>query len=62
MSKARCEERTMTKMATRLAALSLLRLGGFHGGRDAGFGMFLVGAVLVGVVVWVMARGSRNAA
>jgi hypothetical protein len=52
----------MTTMATRLAALSLLRLGGFHGGRDAGFGVFLVGVVLVGVVVWVMARGSRNAA
>jgi hypothetical protein len=52
----------MTAMATRLAALSLLRFGGFHGGRDAGFGVFLVAVVLAGVVVWVMARGSRNAA
>ncbi|MGO9436696.1 MAG: hypothetical protein ACLPH3_02380 [Terracidiphilus sp.] len=52
----------MTTRATRLAAMSLLRFGGFHGGRDDGFGLFLVSVVLVGVVIWVMMRSDKNAA
>jgi len=52
----------MTAMATRLAALSWLRFGGFHGGRDGDFGAVLVGLVLIGVVAWVMMRNDRGAA
>jgi len=62
MSAGRCEESAMTTIATRLAALNLLRFGGLHGGRDGDFGAVLVGLVLIGVVAWVMARGSKNAA
>ena len=51
----------MATMANTLA-LSLLRLGGFRGGRDGDFGAVLVGLVLIGVVAWVMMRNDRDAA
>jgi hypothetical protein len=49
-------------MTRTLAAMNWLRMSGLHGTRDRGFGTFLVGVVLVGVVAWVLARGSRNEA
>jgi len=52
----------MSTMAQRLAAMSWLRFGGFHGGRDGDFGAVLVGLVLIGVVAWVMLRNDRDAA
>ena len=52
----------MRTMALRLAAMSWLRGGGLHGGRDGDFGAVLVGLVLIGVVVWVMMRNDRDAA
>jgi hypothetical protein len=62
MSAGWCEESTMRTMAQRLAAMSWLRFGGFHGGRDGDFGAVLVGLVLIGVVAWVMMRNDRDAA
>jgi hypothetical protein len=62
MSAGRCEELAMRTMAQRLAAMSWLRGGGLHGGRDGDFGAVLVGLVLIGVVVWVMMRNDRDAA
>jgi hypothetical protein len=56
----RCEEAAMVKTQT-LAMMSWSRMGGLHGARDGGFGTLLVSVVLVAVVVWVLARGGRNA-
>jgi hypothetical protein len=50
----------MVKTQT-LAMMNWFRMGGLHGARDGGFGTFLVSVVLVAVVVWVLARGGRNA-
>jgi hypothetical protein len=62
MTAGRGEESAMSTLAQRLAAMSWLRFGGFHGGGDGDFGAVLVGLVLIGVVAWVMLRNDRDAA
>ncbi len=49
-------------MTQTLTVMSWLRMGGLHSARDGGFGAFLVGAVLVGVVAWIVVRSERDAA
>jgi hypothetical protein len=49
-------------MRQTLAVMSWFRIGGLHSARDGGFGTFLVGVVLVGVVAWIIARRDRDAA
>ncbi|HUD56734.1 MAG TPA: hypothetical protein VMR02_16005 [Terracidiphilus sp.] len=49
-------------MTQTLAAMSWLRMGGLHSARDGGFGTFLVGVVLVGVVAWIVVRRDRDVA
>lgn len=48
----------MTTSAVQLAILDWLRFG-FHGGRGGGFGFFLVGVVLIGVLVWLLIGRGR---
>jgi hypothetical protein len=61
MDAGRCEEATMAMTHT-LAVMSWVRMSGLHGARDGGFGTFLVGFVLVGVVAWIVVRRDRDAA
>ncbi|MGA8668358.1 MAG: hypothetical protein WB679_00695 [Terracidiphilus sp.] len=42
--------------------LAVMSWVGLHGARDGGFGTFLVGFVLVGVVAWIVVRRDRDAA
>jgi cbb3-type cytochrome oxidase subunit 3 len=43
-------------------SLAMMRFGGFRAAHSAGdaFGLFLMGVVAVGVLVWALARSDRN--
>lgn len=50
-------------LTAKMNALALARFGGFrliHGGGQDGFGLLLLGLLVVGVVAWAISRSDRS--